>query len=260
MLELPGCPPIRFVKRRNQRNLRIRVKSDAVIVSAPLRCSERQMADFLRERQDWVRQTSARLRDKQLERSEILTQNRGYVLLHGRWIPLVARPPRPASTEWLLVWRTDRVDVYPPESEASPVIIPAVKPVDDSPTDRDLIVVPAEVLAAWVKSEARERLPVEFQALAETLSFNWSRIFVRSQKTKWGTCSSRGNISLNWRLIKCPDEIRRYIMIHELCHTVHMNHSKAFWNLVAEHYPDYRKAHRWLREQEELLFQDGNAA
>ncbi|KPP94611.1 MAG: putative metal-dependent hydrolase [Bacteroidetes bacterium HLUCCA01] len=300
MMELPGCPPVTFIKRRNQRSLRIRVKTDAVIVSAPLRCSERQMADFLRERQDWVRETSARLQEKLQKRRQILDDHRGFVLLHGRWIPLIARPPRPGSADWLLVWRTDRVDVYPPESHRPSIIIPAIEQLADRSTpvgsapishshtvpagrgagfglstgttdqpimprsgahnDRDLIDVPADVLKAWVKAEARERLPKEFEALAQTLPFTWSRIFVRSQKTKWGTCSSRGIISLNWRLIHCPEEIRRYIMIHELCHTVHMNHSGLFWSLVAEHYPDYRTAHRWLRGHEQLLFQDGNSA
>ncbi|MCH8495110.1 MAG: M48 family metallopeptidase [Balneolales bacterium] len=106
----------------------------------------------------------------------------------------------------------------------------------------------------FLKELARQQLPIEFEILSQKLGFKWERLFIRSQKTKWGTCSSKGNISLNWRLIKCPQHIREYIMIHELCHTVHLNHSKEFWDLVRAHYPEVDVAHKWLKQEGELAF------
>lgn len=106
----------------------------------------------------------------------------------------------------------------------------------------------------FLKELARQQLPIEFEIIAENLAFKWERLFIRSQKTKWGTCSSKGNISLNWRLIKCPRHIREYIMIHELCHTVHLNHSKEYWDLVRAHYPEVDVAHKWLKQEGELAF------
>lgn len=246
MISLKDCPPVTFVKRRNQRSLRIRVKADAIVVSAPLRCTEQQMASFLIEREAWVRQTARRLSGLRTQREDRLRQYRGHTLLHGSWTPMVYRHPRPGSDEWLLVWRTGRVDVYPPEHlDCTELLLPG---------ERILIEVPADIRKTFEKQWARDQLPEEFSQVAGQLPFSWTNLYIRSQKTKWGTCSSRGNISLNWRLIKCPDFIRRYIMIHELCHTVYMNHSKAYWSLVAAHYPEVKKAHDWLKKEGELAF------
>jgi predicted metal-dependent hydrolase len=74
------------------------------------------------------------------------------------------------------------------------------------------------------------------------------RVTIRAQKTRWGSCSARGTISLNWRLIQAPPQVRDYLIIHELMHRREMNHSARFWKLVAEACPDYRVAEQWLKK------------
>jgi len=76
---------------------------------------------------------------------------------------------------------------------------------------------------------------------------------VRSQKSRWGSCSRRGTISLNWRLIQTPDFVRDYIILHELAHLREMNHSPRFWRAVIEFCPGYRDAERWLRAHSDIL-------
>lgn len=76
----------------------------------------------------------------------------------------------------------------------------------------------------------------------------YSRITIRSQKTRWGSCSSKGTLSFNWRLMLAPPAILDYVVVHELCHLTHMNHSAAFWKAVESVYPDYRNARKWLKE------------
>ena len=78
-------------------------------------------------------------------------------------------------------------------------------------------------------------------------SFKYKKVQVREQKSRWGSCSGKGTISLNWRLIQTPYYVRDYLIIHELAHTVHMNHSDKFWELVEKHFPNYYAAQRWLR-------------
>lgn len=73
-------------------------------------------------------------------------------------------------------------------------------------------------------------------------------IAVRDQKTRWGSCSSRGTLSFNWRLMLAPPGILDYVVVHELCHLRHMDHSKAFWECVETILPDYRERRRWLKE------------
>ena len=70
---------------------------------------------------------------------------------------------------------------------------------------------------------------------------------VRDQRTRWGSASARGTISLNWRLSLVPPNVAVYVVVHELCHLVEMNHSPAFWALVEGHLPGYRERRRWLR-------------
>ena len=72
----------------------------------------------------------------------------------------------------------------------------------------------------------------------------------RKTKTKWGHCTREGVIQLNWQLMMTPEPVRHYLITHELCHLVHMNHSKRFWDLVERHCPNYFEAEQWLREHE----------
>lgn len=77
---------------------------------------------------------------------------------------------------------------------------------------------------------------------------NYTSITIRDQKSRWGSCSSRGTLSFNYRLVFAPPKVLDYVVVHELCHLTHMNHSKDFWNLVAEVMPEYKEYKKWLRE------------
>lgn len=77
---------------------------------------------------------------------------------------------------------------------------------------------------------------------------NYTSVTIRDQKSRWGSCSSRGTLSFNYRLIFAPPAILDYVVVHELCHLTHMNHSKDFWNMVASVMPEYKLHRTWLRE------------
>ena len=82
---------------------------------------------------------------------------------------------------------------------------------------------------------------------------NYTSITIRDQKTRWGSCSERGTLSFNWRLILAPPEILDYVVVHELCHLTHMNHSKEFWSMVSNTIPDYKEKRKWLKENGHTL-------
>ena len=98
------------------------------------------------------------------------------------------------------------------------------------------------------KMAARE-LPARLGELAAQHGFVVKRVTVRGQRTRWGSCSRRGTVSLNWRLVQTPASVRDYIILHELAHLRHMNHSDRFWREVERLCPDYRTAERWLKQQ-----------
>lgn len=82
---------------------------------------------------------------------------------------------------------------------------------------------------------------------------SFQRITIRDQKTRWGSCSARGTLSFNWRLMLAPPAVLDYVVVHELCHLTHMNHSPAFWALVESVCPDYRIHRQWLKEHGQEL-------
>ncbi len=103
-------------------------------------------------------------------------------------------------------------------------------------------------LKTWLRAEARALLSAETRKISETLGIPFGTLYLRNQRSRWGSSSGRGNISLNWRLVMAPEEVRRYLIIHELCHQKHYNHSQRFWKEVAVHCPAYKVCDRWLKK------------
>ena len=104
-----------------------------------------------------------------------------------------------------------------------------------------------------ITAAAREDLTRRCSYWAGRIGVTWSRISIRHQRSKWGSCSAQGNLNFNCLLMLAPEPVRDYVVVHELCHRRYMNHSKAFWNEVARVYPDYEAARRWLKEHGEEL-------
>lgn len=105
-----------------------------------------------------------------------------------------------------------------------------------------------EALEKRYRSAARTRFEQRCAHYRPLTGGSYSSITVRDQKTRWGSCSSRGTLSFNYRLIFAPPEILDYVVVHELCHLTHMNHSKDFWNKVGSVMPDYKIRRNWLKE------------
>ncbi len=99
---------------------------------------------------------------------------------------------------------------------------------------------------------AGESLPARLAELAASLGRRVARVSVRAQRTRWGSCSPSGRISLNWRLVQLPEGVRDYVILHELTHLVHLDHSKRFWRELARVCPWHREARAWLRTKGRL--------
>ncbi len=105
-----------------------------------------------------------------------------------------------------------------------------------------------EQILRHLRRVAEHELPVRTHELAREHGIIIHRVTVRAQKTRWGSCSARGTISLNWRLIQAPDKVLDYLIIHELMHRREMNHSARYWKLVELACPDFRVAEKWLKK------------
>lgn len=100
---------------------------------------------------------------------------------------------------------------------------------------------------------AAEVLPGRVRYFAEKTGVSYGRITIRSQKTRWGSCSQKGNLNFNCLLMLCPEQVRDYVVLHELCHRKQMNHSPRFWAEVERFCPDYPVHRKWLKDHGQTL-------
>lgn len=111
---------------------------------------------------------------------------------------------------------------------------------------------PVEPLSYRQLKELAERalevIPPKVAGYAQILGVDYGRITVRNQKTRWGSCSGKGNLNFNCLLMLAPAEVREYVAVHELCHRKYMNHSAQFWAAVANALPDYERCRKWLKD------------
>jgi predicted metal-dependent hydrolase len=108
-------------------------------------------------------------------------------------------------------------------------------------------------LEKWYRAEAGRLILGVADRLSSQMGTNYQRIVIRGQKTRWGSCSRKKSLSFNWKLIMAPEPVVEYVVIHELLHLKEMNHSRRFWQLVAQNCPDWRRHKKWLKEHETSL-------
>ncbi len=111
-----------------------------------------------------------------------------------------------------------------------------------------------ECLEKWYRKEALSFIEERAEEFAAKLSVHFETIRIKDQKSRWGSCSSKGNLNFNWRIIMAPEPVCDYVIIHELCHLVYMDHSVNFWNLVESMCPEYRQYKKWLKEKGKQLY------
>ena len=105
-------------------------------------------------------------------------------------------------------------------------------------------------LEQWYRTEAARLITEIADKLSSQMGIDYKRILIRGQKTRWGSCSHKKNLSFNWKLIMAPEPVVEYVTIHELIHLKEMNHSKKFWELIAQYCPDWRQHKKWLKQHE----------
>ena len=125
----------------------------------------------------------------------------------------------------------------------------------DGENKRDVVeMVIKEVMKLFYRQQARKYLEKKTAGWAADMKIGYGRIAVRDQATRWGSCSTKGNLNFNWRLVLLPEGLADYVVVHELAHRIHMNHSRAFWGVVEGKLPDYRLRRKLLKSYEEEIY------
>ncbi|MFN8122606.1 MAG: SprT family zinc-dependent metalloprotease [Thermoleophilia bacterium] len=204
--------PYRLVRSPRARRITIRVTPEGVSVTAPRRVSAAGVERALAADRAWLAGA--------LERAAALV------------------PPPPADGAELPyldgVLRVAVGGTRPPRREGDVLWLPQ---------DAD----PAASAERWYRAQARRHLGALVDEWAARMDVAPSGLAVRGQRSRWGSASARGVIALNWRLMLAPSRVGEYVVVHELAHLVHMDHSPRFWALVSAHWPDHRADRAWLR-------------
>ncbi|MDR2449217.1 MAG: M48 family metallopeptidase [Prevotellaceae bacterium] len=200
-------------KLRQSRNMRVLVRAEGVLVTMPLYTSFSEAEGFLDNHVDWALQAMQRLSDKQARLQTTFTPDTEF----GTYSRKVQLIPAERHNVYVNI-KPGLVEIY----------YPATRKIDDPSLQA---AIRKAVEHAW-RVEANEVLPVRLQQLAAQHGFHYKKLSIRSSRTCWGSCSPDNGINLSLHLMHLPEHLIDYIILHELCHTVHKNHGTAFWDLL----------------------------
>ena len=201
-----------------------------VKVSAPLRASNKAIEDIVYKKAKWIveKLKAARENQNKVKKKE---------LINGATISLLGKEYELRVEEVLIRGASVKFD-------GSVFNIRLNKDLNYEGKQQFI----KEVLTLWMRKKAKEVFEGRTKYYANELKLFPKRITIKDQKTLWGSCSSKDNINFNWRLIMSPIEILDYVVVHELCHLKHRNHSKEYWDYVEETTPDYADRRKWLKD------------
>ncbi|WP_069299760.1 M48 family metallopeptidase [Neptunicoccus sediminis] len=216
-----GAPPIAVVLKKSARarrfSLRISNVDGTVSLTMPKRAAKRDAMAFATAQEGWMRKHL----DKQPDR--VIPAFGGTILIDGMPVALTQGQGRTV------------------EFSEGTLLVPG--------TEEQL----AGKLRAYLKTLARDRLSQASERYAAMVGRKVSRITLRDTRSRWGSCTSDGNLMYSWRLVMAPRGVQDYVAAHEVCHLLEMNHSAAYWAHVAAVYPDYQAQRQWLRDNGALL-------
>lgn len=218
-----GDPPIFVTLRRSARarrlSLRVSRLDGRVTLTLPNGVRESEGRAFVSEREAWLRKHLADVRPVQAIAPGMMLP------FLGVEYPVVPGPVRRPMLQDGGIWVPD----------------------DSAPL--------APRLRAWLREEARAHLLAASSHYAAQVGRDFGRITLRDTRSRWGSCSSRGDLMYSWRLIMAPEPVLNYVAAHEVAHLVEMNHSPAFWAVVERIFPDWRAQRTWLRNHGTALHQ-----
>ena len=232
-LPLPDGVAIPYhLERRSRKTVGLKISPDGLIVHAPNRISQRELERMLLSKADWI---IKKLKAQQENKIEQFTWEDGASLMMlGNPILLSVRLD---SVSRALEYEPGRLSVALPNPENQTNI--------------------ARKVQLWYKKQALSDFARRIALLSAKLGVKTPPLFMSSARLRWGSCNSRGEVRLNWRLLQAPPHIINYVVAHELAHLKEMNHSAKFWAIVERICPDYKTAEKELKAWSVRLHQIG---
>jgi len=215
--------------RSNRKTISIQVRDGAVTVRAPFFCPKSEIDRFILAKSDWIQDKLNKSKEQLAQRESFVLNYDNDVIFRGKTYPITMRQGNRTGFDGECFY-------MPPNLSCDQIKAACIK-----------------IYRSLAKSYLNERVA----NFSTQMNLNPASIKINSAKTRWGSCSSQKNINFSWRLIMADDNVIDYVVVHELAHLVHMNHSDRFWNVVENILPDYHEQNRKLKDlQSRLAVQD----
>ena len=214
-------------RRTGQKHIHLRItKEGGLRVSVPMHAAIPHIEEVIGKKTKWLKKNFQKVREA-AERYDPLRQ----IPLNGEWHQVVHTASKRKGTV-RLDEENRRLLIHSGESDPSHL---------------------SAVLKRYCKSRARDLLREKLAAWAEKLQIPYDSFSIRDQKTRWGSSSGRGHISLNWRIVCTPPAVQDYLIVHELIHQQHHNHAASFWKAVEKVFPRARECDAWLKQHDMIM-------
>jgi len=201
-----------------------------VIIRAPKSLTKTQIKDVVKKKSNW-------LINKLEEIKRIKPAPEAKEFMSGEKLPYLGRRYR------LKVNKCDKIEKTSVRLYQGKFQIEVSSKLDEDERRSSI----RQEMVKWYKDQARIKIEERVRIYQDKMGVCYNKITVKEQKKRWGSCSNKGNLNFNWRLIMAPVSVIDYIVVHELAHLVHPNHSRDFWELVKAIIPDYQEKQEWLK-------------
>ncbi|OZA08218.1 MAG: hypothetical protein B7X97_07060 [Methylotenera sp. 17-45-7] len=221
-LTLPSGETIHYqLERRPRRTVGLKITADGLIIHAPKRIAEYQLQTILLQKSDWIQKKLSALQQNKMPPMQ--WQHGEKLLLLGNQVTLAVKHDTRAKA---VNHQPGLLELAQPNHEAGAI---------------------SRKVLQWYKKQAVVDFARRLEIFSAKLGVAMPKLLISSARTRWGSCNSKQEIRLNWRLLQAPPHLINYVVCHELAHLKEMNHSVKFWAVVASIYPDYKQAEKELK-------------
>lgn len=210
--------------------MRMSIDTNGIKVSLPRRTSIKEIEGFLKSRGDWIYEHYIKFQSVKVTEYRREWQTGERIPYRGRNFEIIVYDWDKKGVR--ARFNGERFEVY------------AARELTDENRKSTI----REVLCKLYIKLARDVVNERLAYYSSIIGVSYNDVRIKEQKTRWGSCSGKGNLNFNWKLVTAPMEILDYVIIHELCHLRFLNHSKQFWHMVEMYMPDYNNARKWLKD------------
>lgn len=222
-LTLPSGVQLHYkLERRQRRTVGLKITAEGLIVHAPARVSLSLLESLILQKADWILKKLHAAHQKQLP--AVQWQDGEQLLLLGNTVTLAVRHDVRSRT---VNHQPGLLELAMPNHDEKPAV--------------------ARKVLQWYKKQALIDFSRRLEIFSAKLGVTLPKLLISNARTRWGSCNSKREIRLNWRLLQAPPHLINYVVCHELAHLKEMNHSAKFWAVVASIYPDYKSAEKELK-------------